>query len=394
MSETGKRGFRLGLVVNPFAGIGGPLAQKGSDDADLQHRAAAGTVALTTPARLRVFFDALLRETGRVSSEAIAPSRLEIITVAGDMGANWVPQALSAAVLEYVPAQPSRAQDTRAAVRSLCAIGIDLLLFAGGDGTARDVCDVIPGDQVCLGIPTGVKMQSGVFAINPQTAASLVARLINGQPVRLLQQEVRDIDEEARRAGRLGSRHYGALTVPDDSDFVQTVKQGGIVPEALLLGDIADFIAEELTAETREETLVIAGPGGTVQTVLDHWGLEGSLLGVDLVYRQHRLHRDLDAAGLEAALHAHRGPVVLLLSVIGGQGHIIGRGNQQITPAILRHVGRGRLRILAPPEKLRSLEGRPLLIDSGDPDLDREWTGAVQVICGYRDVVLYPLAGG
>ncbi len=382
MNETVIRRFRVGLVVNPYAGIGGPLARKGSDDAALQQHAIAGVVALTTPQRLHVFFEQLLRETK-------SPFSLEVISVAGDMGGSWVPQELPVTLADYAPFQPSSAEDTRKAVQSLCAHGVDLLLFAGGDGTARDVCDAVSGGQACLGIPTGVKMQSGVFAINPQTAAVLVAQLIEGRPMRLLEREVRDIDEQALTSGRLRSRFYGTLTVPDDNDFVQTVKQAGVVPEDLLLDDIAGFLAEELTADT----LIVAGPGGTVQRVLGNWDIKGSLLGVDLIRGQQLVQRDLDAAGVEEAVITHRGPIALLLSVIGGQGHIIGRGNQQLAPSVLRQIGRGGLRILAPPEKLRSLHGRPLLIDSGDPALDRDWSGAVPVICGYRDVVLYPLGG-
>jgi predicted polyphosphate/ATP-dependent NAD kinase len=373
------RQFRLGLVVNPLAGVGGPAAHKGSDHADIQARARRGELPLTAPGRARSFLQQLVVPDG---------CALTLITVPGPMGADLVeglPFQLELA--NYTPAAETTAQDTREGVSAILARRPDLLVFVGGDGTARDVCQVVDDRQPVLGVPAGVKMHSGVYAINPTMAAELVSQLLAGGLVNLEMREVRDIDEEAFRQGQVKSRYFGEMRVPEAGRFVQHVKQGGLEVEALVLLDIAEHLSREVTPDT----LVILGPGSTTLTLMNNWGLEGTLLGVDLLLGMNLLVRDVDAPTLEQHLSEHTGSVLGVVTAIGGQGHVIGRGNQQLTPTVLRLIGRDRLRIVATKTKLKTLSGRPLLMDSGDAILDREWAGYIPVITGYEDVVLYPL---
>lgn len=379
---TAVRPFRLGLVVNPLAGVGGPAAQKGSDHPDVQARARSGELPLTAAARTRSFLQQL-----RVPSDCA----LELVTVPGAMGADIV-QDLSFEVelSDYNPALQTTALDTHESVRALLANGVDLLVFVGGDGTARDVCRVVMATrptQPVLGVPAGVKMHSGVYAINPAMAAELVSQLAIGELVNLELREVRDIDEEAFRQGQVKSRYFGVMRVPAEGRFVQQVKQGGLEVEELVLLDMAEHLRQEITPDT----LVIVGPGSTTFGILNQWGLDGTLLGVDLLMGDRVLARDADATSLERQLREHKGPVLLVVTAIGGQGHVIGRGNQQLTPVVLRGVGRDRLRIVATKTKLKTLHGRPLLMDSGDVALDREWSGYIPVLAGFEDVLLYPL---
>lgn len=373
------RQFRLGLVVNPLAGVGGPAAAKGSDHAAIQARARSGELPLTAPARTRDFLRRLA---------VPRDCALTLVTVPGPMGADLAGElGFALELADYRPADPTTALDTEGSARALVAARVDLLVFVGGDGTARDVCRVVGVGQPVLGVPAGVKMHSGVYAVTPSMAAELVSQLMAGGLVNLSLREVRDIDEDAFRQGQVKSRYFGEMQVPAEGGFVQHVKQGGLEVEELVLLDMAAHLRREIGPDT----LTIAGPGSTTYGVLKEWGLAGTLLGVDLLLGDRLLALDVDGATLEGHLHAHAGPVLLVVTAIGGQGHIIGRGNQQLTPAVLRRVGRSQLRIAATRTKLKTLAGRPLLMDSGDAALDRDWCGYIPVITGYDDTLLYPL---
>lgn len=369
--------LRLGLIINPFAGVGGPVAQKGSDNQAIQSAAAQGNLPLTAPSRAKTFLQALTS----------LDSRLEIVTVAGAMGQQTVEGIFPYHLIDYVPAEPSSYRDTEQAALEIRAAGVDLLVFVGGDGTARDVCRAVGASQLALGVPAGVKMHSGVYAINPQAAAEVVKQLLSGHLVSIAEQEVRDIDEDAFRRGLVKSRYFGSMRVPDELHYVQQVKQGGQEVEELVLADIAADIAESLD----EETLTIFGPGSTTATILQNLEWPSTLLGVDIFVGGQLLKADAAAADIEGAVAAHSGPVSLYVTAIGGQGHILGRGNQQLTAALLRRIGRENLQVIATKTKLENLQGRPLLMDSGDAELDREWSGYIPVLTGYHDRVVYRL---
>lgn len=376
-----RRVFRLGLVVNPYAGVGGPAAFKGSDDTAIQLAASAGELTLTAPQRAATFLRAL-------QSDKPASCELTVVTAAGVMGADICTDLALPWESQYQPADgPTTQKDTKAAVSAIVGAGVDLLVFVGGDGTARDVCSVIGTSHVALGVPAGVKMHSGVYAINPQMAASVVVELMTAELVNVDEREVRDIDEQAFRQGVVKSRFFGDMLVPQAGQFIQQVKQGGFEVEELVLVDIA----EHLKHHAEDHTLFVMGPGSTTLNIQKQWGLAGTLLGVDLVCDEQLRDTDVDAATLAARVAEHDGPVLLVVTAIGGQGHVIGRGNQQLSASLLRQLGRENLRIVATRTKLKSFKQRPLVIDSGDPDLDRAWQGYVPVITGFNDVVFYPL---
>lgn len=368
--------FRLGFVVNPLAGIGGEVALKGSDGAATVAQAMALGSRLRAPARALRTLQGLhaLRD------------RIALLTYPGLMGeaiardAGFEPQVIGTI------GDTTSASDTEQAVRDFAAQGVDLILFAGGDGTARNICNAVPAGQPVLGIPAGVKIHSGVYAITPEGAAEIVAGLVRGGLIDLREQEVRDIDEERLRAGQINARHYGDLQVPEVGHFVQSVKQGGVEVEALVLQDIADHLIEEMASDT----LYIVGPGTTPRAFMESLGLPNTLLGVDLVAGGKLVAADVSRQQILDTL-SNFPSAKIVLTATGGQGHLIGRGNQQLSAEVLRRVGRDNLLVLATKTKLRALEGRPLWIDSNDPQLDAEWRGYIPVITGYRDQVLYPL---
>lgn len=368
-------GFHLGLIVNPLAGIGGAAALKGSDGVAEQ--------ALALGAAPRA------AERTRQALEALLPlrERLRFLTFPGPMGGDLLAEmGFHFEVIGELAGERTSAEDTRRAVTLLQDAGVALILFAGGDGTARDVAAVAREGQPVLGIPAGVKIHSGVYAVSPRAAGELARRLVEGGLVRLAQGEVRDLDEAALREGRVAARWYAELTVPEEGRFMQHVKQAGVETEELVLADIADWLRDTWEDGVR----YVFGPGSTLHGLARELGLETTLLGVDVIENGEVIARDVTEQQLFELVDDY--PSWLLVTVIGGQGHVIGRGNQQISPRVLRAIGLERLRVVATKRKLGTLEGRPLLVDSGDPQLDASFPDALRVWAGYKEELLYPLA--
>jgi predicted polyphosphate/ATP-dependent NAD kinase len=366
--------FHLGLIINPLAGLGGSVGLKGSDGV------AAQALAMGAEPRAAA--------RTRISLESLLPlaARLEFATYAGAMGADLLAEmGFSYRVLGDLAGTASSAMDTQSAVLALQDAGVALILFAGGDGTARDVCAVAKATQPVLGIPAGVKIHSGVYAISPRAAGELTRRLVEGGLVRLASGEVRDQDEQALRVGKVAARWYGELTVPVEGHFMQQVKQAGMESEELVLVEIADWLHDSWEADVR----YVFGPGSTLHGIANNLGLQATLLGVDVLENGVLIARDVTEAQLFALIDNY--PSRLLVTAIGGQGHIIGRGNQQISPRVLRGIGLDNLRVVASKRKLATLAGRPLLVDSGDPQLDSAFPDAVRVWAGYKEELLYPL---
>lgn len=337
--------FRLGLVVNPLAGLGGPVALKGSDGVAAE--------ALARGAEPRAL------ERTRIALECLLPlvEKIEFLTFPGAMGGELLERmGFRHRLLGEWQGAVSSAADTRLAIERLQEAGVALILFAGGDGTARDVAGVVREQQPVLGIPAGVKIHSGVYAISPRAAGELARRLVEGGLVRLASGEVRDLDEEALRAGRVAARWYGEMTVPEEGHFMQHVKQAGMESEELVLVDLADWLAENWEDGVR----YVLGPGSTLHGLARNLGLETTLLGVDVLENGAVIARDVDEARLFELVDGH--PAYLLVTAIGGQGHVIGRGNQQISPRVLRAIGLERMRVVATKRKLGTLGGRLLLL--------------------------------
>ena len=368
--------FNIGLVVNPLAGLGGSVALKGSDNV-AQEALALGAVP---KANLRCI-QALTE---------VAGLDVCVYAFAGDMGADCgLAAGIATEVIGQAKTQPSSAEDTMTAAQALLKKGVDLLVFVGGDGTARDLLQAI-GDQVpVVGIPAGVKIHSGVYGITPAAAGQVIAQLVKGELVSLRSQEVRDIDEEEFRAGRVKARYYGELQVPESHQYMQATKdgakEGSKEIEALVLDDISAHVEELMEPGVR----YIMGSGSTVAAIMSYLDLENTLLGVDVIEDGQVIASDVTAQQLLDLCDHHAAE--LFITLIGGQGHVLGRGNQQLSPELIKHLGLSNIHIVATKTKLKGLEGRPLLVDSGDPQLDKDLAGLVPVICGFHDVVLYPL---
>ncbi|MCH8543147.1 MAG: NAD(+)/NADH kinase [Alcanivorax sp.] len=375
--KTHENPLVIGLLVNPLAGLGGAVALKGSDGAAVVAEALARGATPQAGARALRALRAL----------AASDTPVRILTWGGEMGEHWAREAgLAAEVIGTPEASPTTPDDTRRAAAGLLAAGIDVLLFAGGDGTARDVCDSIGRQRPVLGIPAGCKMHSAVYAVNPEAAGELLLALARGELVNASEGEVRDIDEEAFRRGQVRARYYGSMMVPADARLLQQVKCGAPELEDLHVTEACAWLAEQMAPGVA----YLMGSGSTVAELMQQLGLPNTLLGVDLVRDGAVVAADVTAA--QALSQIGDGPARGVLTVIGGQGHLFGRGNQQFSPAVIRRLGRDGLHILATRNKLASLDGRPLLVDTGDAALDRELCGLVPVITGYEDEVLYRIA--
>lgn len=362
--------FRIGIVINPVAGVGGPAALKGSD---------GNSAAL-----------AAARDYKGVASQRMAralqalPDACELHAVPGVMGGDLCRVLGRPYRLHPIPDADAvtTAAHTRAAVRVLQAHS-DLIVFAGGDGTARDVQDALAPGQPALGVPAGVKMHSGVFARSPEAAADLLARLARGEVVGAERAEVRDIDEDQLRRGEINARFYGEMLVPGDFTWLASTKVGGKESEGLAQVEIAAWFVESLldTAGTW-----FIGAGTTTRAIKMALGDPGTLLGVDVFAGAGLSETDVD----EHRLAELAGPGCrILVSVTGGQGFVFGRGSQQFSPRVIRAAGgAGAILIAATRTKLAGLEGRLIGIDTGDPALDAELAGVWPVLTGYSDEVL------
>lgn len=350
---------RIGLIVNPIAGMGGRVGLKGTDGPNVLDRARALGAGLVAAARTERALARLELRGGDV----------QFVAAAGAMGADAV--AEHGFATEVLPASAGRATtaaDTRAAAAELERRGVDLILFAGGDGTTRDIHDVVGDRLPILGIPTGVKMHSAVFATSPENAGELIASYA-AATARLREAEVVDVDEDALRSGRVTTRLYGAARVPDDRLRMQGVK-GRSFPSD---DDAVDGVCRRLAAGMDPRRIYLLGPGTTTRHVMCHLGLEKTLLGVDAVRAGSLLGTDLREREILELLAGE--PATVVVGVVGGQGYLFGRGNQQLSPAVLRRVGIENVEVIAGLAKLLALDPPWLRVDTGDPELDAAFAG-------------------
>jgi predicted polyphosphate/ATP-dependent NAD kinase len=354
---------RIGLIINPVAGMGGSVGLKGTDG-NVEEARRRGAVPQAAE-RARITFENLARETG-----------LHFISCSGAMGEDILKKTgCKDFEILYTFSGESSAQDTKDAARMFLKAGVDLILFCGGDGTARDIFEVTGRDIPLLGIPAGVKMYSAVFAVDPVNTAGLVRESDNAS---LRDSEILDVDEEAYRSGILKTRIFGIARTPVVAGRVQVAKQVYEEPdEERAKQEIARFMQEVMLPDT----LYILGAGTTTEAIAHRLGIQKTLLGVDAIKNGVLVASDVDEKKL-LDLEGREKDVRIILSPIGAQGFILGRGNQQISARLVRRTGIKKIIVVATPHKLAET---PLLyVDSGDPSLDLEFGDSVQVISGYR----------
>jgi len=368
---------RLGLIVNPIAGLGGRVGLKGTDGAGVAARALELGAEPRAAARASA---ALSRLAATWPADQLRP---QLSCGAGDLGERAAAEAgWSCSVIGAPAPVRTTAHDTQQLAQAWCDAGIDLLLFAGGDGTARDISAVVGDRLPVLGIPAGVKVQSAAFATSPGAAGEIAAHFLAGDAGRTVEREVLDLDEEAYRQGHVRPRLHGSMRVPQGR-LLQSRKAPTPSGDEAAMNSIAVEVETLLEPGRR----YILGPGTTTRAVAQQLGFDKTLVGVDVFLAEAggtRLTvRDAGEQQLRASLAG--GPTSIVLTPIGGQGFLFGRGNQPISPPVIRAVGREDIVVLATPHKLAELAGRPLLVDTGDDALDEELSGHIKVITGRRE---------
>ncbi len=366
----------IGVIVNPVAGVGGPAGLKGSDGAEIQ----AAAITRGSSARAEGRAADALALIGRMRPGA------HVLTAADSMGEDASRAAGLTPDIVYRPAAAETSgRDTTAAATALAHAGARLILFAGGDGTARDVCDALLGDTAVLGVPAGVKMYSGCFAVSPVAAGAVAASWMTRGKHPVAEVEVLDVDEEQIRHGRVDPTLYGMVRIPIEPGRTQARKSPTGASQLGAVRSAAAGVVERM----RPGVTYLLGPGGTISEVATLLGVEGTPLGVDVVRDGALVLADASERELLALVDGRVARAVL--TVIGGQGFLLGRGNQQISAAVLEKIGDDPLIVVATEEKLIDLGGRPLLVDTGDPDLDMRFEGYAKVVTGTRTTSLYPV---
>lgn len=366
---------KLGLIVNPIAGIGGKVGLKGSDTQEIIEKAKQLGAKPASPKRA---IDALSRLVSQ-------KERLEFITYPYDMGEDEVRKCgLKPIVIGNIERGKTTKEDTKKAADDMLRLGVDLLLFAGGDGTARDIFKVIGDKLPAIGIPSGVKIHSAVYGASPKKAGDLAALYLTekSSDVCLKEAEVMDIDEESFRQNILSARLFGYLKIPFIKRMVQSAKVGGCAGEQQALNTIAADVINNM----EEDYIYIIGPGTTTKTVMDQLGLESTLLGVDVIYNRKLMGSDLNESQILEHVNGKKAKIVV--GIIGSQGYIFGRGNQQISADVIRQVGKENIIVLATMEKITTLRGAPLLVDTGDILVDKDLSGYMQVIKGLGERIM------
>ena len=368
---------KIGLLINPIAGMGGKVGLKGTDgQAILAEAISRGAV----PESARKAVKAL---------EKLQPLKADIqfLVASGEMGQDVVVDLGFKYRVIHQMTNESSVEDSRQLLEKLLREEIDLILFAGGDGTARDVADTLPFEKEIpvIGIPTGVKIHSPVYAVTPEDAGELAFEFLSDHLLAILEKEVIDIEEAAFRRDEIITKVYGYLHVPYDESHMQNLKSPSLQSDA----DAQISGALQVIDDMKPDVFYIIGSGSTTHRILEELGLKGTVLGIDLVKNKELIAKDvyeqqiLDLIG--------EAPAKLVVTPMGGQSYVFGRGNQQLSDKVLAKLDKEDLIILSTPTKLHSLKRQPLLIYTGNPEIDQKISGFYKVVTGYGQYSMYKI---
>ena len=377
--------IRIGFIVNPVAGMGGKVGLKGTDGVVEEARKRGATERAEGRADIAIkrLAEAYTRHRTDTEVHWLTPSR----SMGEDiLMRDRVPQWTIEVIADH--GEITTAEDTRSFVKKAVKMGIDLLVFCGGDGTARDVFSAAGPEQTMFGIPSGVKMHSGIFAIDPRTGGELLEFFIRGE-MTTGEGEIMDLDEERYRKGEWNIALFGIARTLYEPSFIQ---MGKFMVEEATVEDYISEIVEHMEEEMEEETgsIYILGPGGTLESIGKGIDIDKTHLGVDIVMGGKLVAKDCAEKNILSELErldagkGHDRTAYIVVSPIGGQGFFLGRGNLQLSPAVVRRVGIDNIMVVSVPQKLERT--KVLRVDTGDQDLDEEIRakGSVKVLMGYR----------
>ncbi len=362
---------RMGFIINPFAGMGGRVGLKGTDGM-AEKAASLGAVPTAHQKAKRALAQILCS--------------YEILTAPGPMGEACARSlGMRPLVTDNECPLETKPDHTIAAAEKMLAAKADLILFAGGDGTAGDIYRAVQDRIPVAAVPAGVKMHSPVFARTPEKAGELALHFLSGKIRQTCTREVLDIDEKSCRKGRITTRLCGYLEVPCERTCLQNRKAGSPLSDRATQNLIALYITDNM----QKDMVYILGPGTTTRAVCEKLGLDSTLMGVDIILNKKILC--MDASENEILKAVHNRPFKILITPTGGQGCIFGRGNLQISPEIIQRAGKKNIIAIATPEKLGRLHGHPMIIDTGDRKTDLMISGYMKIITGYNETRIYPV---
>jgi predicted polyphosphate/ATP-dependent NAD kinase len=367
----------LGLIINPISGMGGSVGLKGTDGQQILKKARTLGAIPNAQKRTKEF----LKELESIKS------KVKFITCPKYMGAHVLEnmgfefETIEHPIFQsYKDIYDTTAKHTKKAAEMLLdRDGVQLIVFVGGDGTARDIQSVIEEKKPCLGIPAGVKIYSSVFALSPSIASSLIMQFLWDE-IPLKKSEVLDIDEQAFRDDKLVSKLYGYMLTPFNPDFSQRAKLS--TPDSDLTNQ--ERIAKRFLETLEDNVYYLLGPGTTTKAITDALKLKKSVLGVDLLLNKKIIASDLNEQ--EILTNINDNIAKIIVSPIGRQGFIFGRGNLQFTPTILRKITPRNIMIVATKYKLTKIPNQTLRIDTRDPKLDQLMKGLYRVIVDYDEL--------
>ena len=367
-SDTTSPTKTIGLIVNPIAGMGGAVGLKGTDGKAIVTQAISLGAKPVAPTRAEAFLSAL----------SPAKNNVQLMVGAGPMGEDEAKNCDFIYKVLGVRKEVTSFEDTVSIAKKMVDVGIALLVFCGGDGTARDVQATVDMTLPVLGVPTGVKMHSAVFAVNPRAAARVVMRFLR-EELPLREAEVMDVDEKAFRKGRLSAELYGYVLAPYEPHLVQANKLASPMTESELHNQAgtALYVIDNMKADV----IYVIGPGTTTRAIAGVLDAKKTLLGVDLFLNKKIISNDVNETQILETIRGR--PAQIIVTPIGGQGFIFGRGNQQISAKVIRQVGLDNIVVVATASKLRSLQG--LRVDTGDSDLDGAFRKRkIKVVADYK----------
>lgn len=375
----------LGFVVNPIAGMGGRVGLKGTDDV-LEEAIKRGAEPVSEKRALQML-KTLIKARDQYNREL----PVKWLTVSGKMGANVLEGSgftkKEYEIVYHCPDTTAR-EDTQKACRAFQNRSVELIVFCGGDGTARDVYEVVDAKIPVLGIPSGVKMHSGVFGVNPESTAEVILAFIEGR-LSVTEVEIMDLDEELYRKGEWVIKLHGIAVTPFENAYVQSAK---VLIRGPSENEIKDEIADYIIEEMEEDTLYILGSGSTLRTIGEKLHIDKTLLGIDAYMNGKLIAKDATEKDLLSLLDLYS-KVNLVVSPIGAQGFILGRGNLQLSPEVIKRIGLDNIIVVATPAKLQQID--VLKVDTQDKELDEAFSEKkyVRVIVGYHTMAVRNIKG-
>lgn len=370
----------LGFVVNPIAGMGGRVGLKGTDN--VVEEAIRRGAEPVSGERASQMLKTLIRARDQYSRKL----PVKWITVSGKMGADILEESgfsqKEYEIVYHCP-EPTTREDTQKACKEFQNRNVELIVFCGGDGTARDIYEVVNAHTPMLGIPSGVKMHSGVFGVNPESVAEVVLAFVEGS-LSISEVEIMDLDEELYRKGEWNIKLHGIAVTPFEHTYIQSAK-------TIIRGPSEEEVKEEIAAyiieEMEPDTLYILGSGSTLKTIGESLHVDKTLLGIDAVFNKELIAKDANEKDVLTLLDQYE-KVQLIVSPIGAQGFILGRGNLQLSPEVITKIGLDNITVVATPAKLQQIDA--LRVDTHNRELDEAFAQKryIKVIIGYHTMAV------